>query len=100
MKWFREVFGLKNDNFSPSLNLYPDNDENEAKKYWSRITGLPVASFKKSQVDVRKNKKRILHNKLEFGTIQIRVKANGNPEKGVKLFRRIKGWTKGIVDQV
>jgi hypothetical protein len=100
IRWFKEVCGLEDSNIILSLNIYPDIDEHEAISYWSNITGLPITNFRKTQIDTRKNKTSRLRRKLPYGTLQIRIKSNGNPEHGVKLFRRIKGWTKGVLLQV
>lgn len=100
MRWFRESLGLEDENFAVSINVYPDNDINASIAFWSDITNLPTTSFKKTQIDVRKGKSKKFENKLPYGTLQIRIRSNGNPENGVKLFRRIKGWTKGVVSQV
>jgi len=100
MKWFREICCLDDSNFALSLNLYPDNDEGEAISYWSKVTNMSPSSFKKTQIDVRKDKKRKHAGKLKYGTLQIRIRSNGDTAKGVVLFRRIKGWTKGAVNQV
>ena len=100
IKWFKEVCGLDNSNIILSLNIYPDIDEREAISYWSEVTGIPHANFRKTQVDVRKSKTTKLRRKLPYGTLQIRIVSNGNPNNGVKLFRRIRGWTKGVLIQV
>lgn len=100
LRWFREVCDLTDENLILSLNIYPDINESEAIDYWSEVTGLPKSNFRKTQVDIRNNKSNKLRHKLSFGTIQIRVRANGDKNKGVVLFRRIKGWTKGALDQV
>ncbi len=100
MRWFREVIGLSDENFSLSLHLYPDNNEAQSIKYWSKITNLNQASFKQSSFDRRQNKKNKFANKLPHGTLQIRIKANGDPKNGVQLFRRIKGWSAAIFKQM
>ncbi len=100
MKWFRESCNLTDGNFSLSMNLYPDSDEDKAKTYWAKITQLPISSFKKTQVDIRTNKNNAFAGKLPYGTVQIRVKANGDNTKGVALFRRIKGWSIAAFNQV
>jgi len=100
LRWFREVCGLGDENLILSLNIYPDINEAAAIDYWSKVTGLPKSNFRKTQVDRRNNKSNKLRHKLSFGTIQIRVRSNGDTNKGVVLFRRIRGWTKGALDQV
>ncbi len=100
IKWFKEVCGLGNDNLILSLNLYPGNSEEDSTLYWSEVTGLPRSNFRKTQIDIRKNKTAKLRRKLPYGTVQIRVRASRDPLKRVVLFRRIRGWTKGALDQV
>jgi hypothetical protein len=100
MRWFRDVCLLKNENFSVSINIYPDTNEEEAKQYWANVTKLPIINFKKTQIDKRMNKKTAFKNKLPYGTLQIRIKANGDSSKGVALFRKINGWSKAVFYQI
>ena len=100
IRWFREVCNLDTRNLIISLNLYPDNDVEESILYWQKVTGLPKENFRKTQIDTRTQKKQSRRGKLPHGTAQIRVKSNGDKEKGVVLFRRIRGWTKGALNQV
>ena len=100
IQWFKQACGLTIENLIVSLFLYPDIDEQEAINYWCEVTGLPIENFRKTQYDRRKDKKIKMKNKSKYGTIQIRVRANNDPKKGVQLFRRISGWTKGALDQV
>ena len=91
---------MSDNNFAVSMFLYPDNNEEKAIKYWQKITGLPRKIFKKSQFDKHLDKKSKMRKKLPYGTLQIRIRSNGDTNNGVKLFRRIKGWTKGALEQV
>lgn len=100
IRWFRESCHLTTQNLIISLSLYPDNDVEESIKYWQAVTGLPRENFRKTQIDAREQKKQSRRGKLPYGTVQIRVKSNGDPDKGVALFRKIRGWTKGALDQV
>ena len=100
VKWFKEVCGLSDDNLIISLNIYPDNDEETSIAYWQEVTGLPRANFRKTQIDIRLQKSRSRRGKLPYGTAQIRVRANGDTSKGVVLFRKIRGWSQGALNQV
>jgi hypothetical protein len=100
IRWFREACNLSTDNLIISLNLYPDNDVEESIEYWRLITGLPKSNFRKTQIDTRTQKNQNRRGKLPYGTAQIRVRSNGDTKKGVVLFRKIRGWTKGALDQV
>lgn len=99
IRWLKEVCGLSNDNIVISLHLYPDNDISEALGYWSHITGLPGTNFRKTQIDIRQDKKASKRGKLPYGTAHLRVIGNGDPTKGVVLFRRIDGWMTGALSQ-
>jgi hypothetical protein len=100
IRWFKEVCGLTDENLTVSLHIYPDNDEYSCKEYWQHITKLPSESFRWVSVDRRANKRIGAKGRLPYGTAHITVRANGNAQNGVKLFRRIKGWMTGVFNQV
>lgn len=100
IKWFREGCGLADENLTVSLHLYPDNDIEKSKAYWQQVTQLPRDNFRWVSIDKRDNKRANAKGKLPYGTAHITVRANGNPENGVKLFRRINGWMTGALNQV
>ena len=97
IRWLKDVCGLDDENLTMSLHLYPDNDIEISKDYWRKVTGLPLANFRWVSIDKRDNKRRVAKGKLPFGTAHITVRANGDPEKGVKLFRKINGWIAGAL---
>lgn len=98
--WFRDICGLKNENFSPFVHLYPDNNIQETIKYWSRIIGIPIKQFGKTQIDRRTNKSGAKKRKLPYGTLQLQIKSCGEKEFGVSLHRRIIGWIEAILQQI
>lgn len=100
IRWFQQACGLQNQNIMVSLFLYPDSDEKTALEYWQRVTRLPAKNFRKTQIDTRQNKRKSAHGKLPYGTVQLRINANGNAHNGVVLFRRIGGWMEAILSQV
>lgn len=99
IKWFKDTCGVTNNNITISIHLYPDNNIKKCLEYWGKITGLPVLNFRKTQVDYRKNKLSQKHGKLPYGTAHITIIGRGDPEKGVKLHRRISGWIAGALSQ-
>ncbi len=99
VKWLKEICNLSTDNIVISLHLYLDNDVTEAVSYWQSVTGLPYANFRKTQIDTREDKKLNKRGKLPYGTAHLRVVCNGDPSKGVVLFRRINGWMTGALNQ-
>jgi transcriptional regulator with XRE-family HTH domain len=100
MRWFREIFRLKDKNFSLSVHLYPDNNINLAKNYWSKITGIPKIQFGKTQIDQRTNKSSKKIGKLKYGTLHVQIKSCGNEAFGVSLHRRIMGWIEAVSNQI
>lgn len=100
MRWFREICDLKNENFTPAVHLYPDNNIKETIKHWSKITNIPQKQFGKTQIDRRKNKSRKKKGKLLYGTLHLQIKSCGKKEFGVNLHRRIMGWIEAILNQI
>lgn len=92
LKWFRNICGLRDENFSLRIHMYPDNDIGETLKYWSNQTGVPLSHFSKTQVDTRTGKKSLKRGKLPFGTAHLSIISRGNKDFGVKLLRRILAW--------
>lgn len=99
-KWFREICGLKNKNFIPSVHLYPDNNIKETIRYWSRIIGISEKQFSKTQIDRRTNKSGKKKRKLPYGTLHLQIKSCGKKEFGVSLHRRIMGWIEAVLNQI
>ncbi len=99
IRWLREICKLDNSNITLAMHLYPDSDEEKSKKYWARITGLPLSQFRKTQIDRRLNKQRSKAGKLSHGTLHITVASKGNADRGVRLHRRMMGWVAGVRQQ-
>ncbi len=100
IEWFKNVCKLENSNFVPSLHLYPDTNVEKTKQHWSKITGVPISQFGKTQIDRRKNKSGKRKRKLPYGTLHLKVRSNGRKEFGVILHRRIIGWIEACLEQI
>ena len=100
VRWFKEICGLANENFSPSVHLYPDNNIKETLSYWAKITGLSEKQFGKTQIDLRINKSERKKRKLPYGTLHLQIKSCGKKEFGVELHRRIMGWIQATLNQI
>jgi hypothetical protein len=100
IKWLKEACHLSDENITVRLHIYPDNDEQEAIKFWHEVTGIPLKNFRKTSVDIRENKIASNRKKLPYGTAHVSVVSNGDAAKGVVLFRRINGWIHGVLNQV
>lgn len=99
VRWLKDICGLTDDNITIALHIYPDNDPQECIRYWKQVTGLHERNFRKTQVDRRKNKKKGKRGTLPYGTAHISVASGGDPEKGVRLYRRLNGWMTGVLQQ-
>lgn len=87
--WFRKIFNVPQNHFILRIFLYPDSDVKKILRYWSRKTQLPMSQFYKVQIDMRKNKSGMKHNKLPYGTAHLGIRSLGKEEFGVQLQRRI-----------
>ncbi len=96
MRWFREVLHIPDQHFSLGLYIYPDTSERSVKRYWSKITRLPLDQFEKVQIDRRKNKSTKKRNTLPYGTLRITIRSRGNSSFGVTLHRRIMGYIEAV----
>jgi len=69
MNWFREVCHVPEYKFKAYLNLHSGQDEKKVKKFWSKITKIPISQFGKTYIKPEGVgfKKNILYN----GTIRI-----------------------------
>lgn len=97
IQWLCLCFGLSISNFTLAVHGYPDTDMTAAKRYWSKISGIPVSQFGASQIDNRKNKKPSKKGLCPYGTAHIRVRSAGKNEFGVLLSRRIKAMSDIII---
>lgn len=100
VKWFTDIFKVPPQNFKLSIHLYPDTSQQEALKFWSKVSGIPIKQFGKTQVDSRENKSKMKKRKLPHGTANLKILACKNDNFGVKLHRRIIGCIEAIYDHV
>ncbi|MBI2588928.1 hypothetical protein HYW35_01840 [Candidatus Saccharibacteria bacterium] len=100
IRWLREICNLPLNNIVIRLHIYPDTNKQEAIKFWRSITDIPKKNFRNPTIDHRTDKKSKKTGKLPYGTAHIMVITNGDPEKGVKLYRRINGWIAGALNQL
>ncbi len=90
-EWFREFCEVSNKKLRCSLYIHDDLDEKKAKKYWSKITGVPLSQFKKTYV-VKNNKNRYRRTRNEYGVLRIEF-------SNVNMLRKIKGWIFGLLQK-
>lgn len=89
IRWLQKSFGIGGENLTLAIHLYPDNNMVSCLKFWSKVTGIPLSQFGKTQIDRRQDKRSSKRGKLPHGTAHLRVKALGNKDLGVLLARQI-----------
>ncbi len=92
VKWFEKILGVGVDRLDVRLNIYEQQNEQDLKKFWSQLTGVPLENFGKSFV--KPANKGYKKNNLYYGTIKIRVK------KGEDFRHRIYGWIRSVLQDI
>ncbi|MFA5270767.1 MAG: helix-turn-helix domain-containing protein [Candidatus Omnitrophota bacterium] len=88
MEFFRKICKVSEDKFRGALHIHPHLDVDKAKRYWSKISGIPIKQFHKSQISVSKASKN-KKDSLPFGTFSIYI-------SDTLLRAKIDGWIKGV----
>lgn len=88
MHFFREVCKVPENKFRGTVHIHPHLDKDSAKRFWSKISGIPIRQFHKTQFGISKASKH-KRDTLPLGTFRIIV-------CDTRLLSRIKGWIKGI----
>lgn len=97
IRWFTEALGVPRLNLRMRLHLYPDCDERQSLRYWSKITNIPMSQFQRTSFDRRTNKKAAKIGKLIYGTAHLSLNSLGNKRFGVFLFRKIVAWSEALL---
>ena len=90
--WFEKVFKVPRATLKAYLNIYPQQSEPTIKKFWSEVTGIPLARFGKTFI--KPPNKGFKKNNLYYGTIKITV------PKSVNLKHMIFGWVEAAFQNV
>lgn len=88
MQFFKRICKVPSSKFRGVVHIHPHLNRERARKFWSRISGIPPNQFHKTQIAVSrasKNKK----DTLPLGTFRIVI-------SDTRLQSRIKGWIRGI----
>ena len=90
IKFLREIMGISEERIRSGIHIYPNINPDEAKKYWSKVTGLPYNRFYiVTQVSRASSGKRPF-NKLPYGTLALKVNNR-------IAFFKIKGMIDGVI---
>ena len=90
--WIEKVFSIPSKSLKVHLNIYPQQNEVKIKKFWSSLTGIPLANFGKSFI--KPLSKGYKKNNLYYGTIKIRV------PKGTDKKHRVFGWLQATLQDI
>lgn len=91
VRWIEKIFQINRKLLKARLNIYPQQDEDEIKKFWSNLTSIPVSNFGKSYI--KPLSKGFKKNNLYYGTIRIEVPRSGN------YIHRVYGWTQAVLQE-
>jgi len=92
VQWIKSAFKISAQNLKARLNIYPQQNEKEIKKFWSDLLGIPVENFGKSYI--KPLSKGYKKNNLYYGTIRIEV------PKSVDIRYRVFGWIKAMLKDI
>jgi len=91
MRWFREFCQVPEEKFRGQIWIHEGSNELKARKYWSKITSIPIIQFQKSYIARNKKESRKIRKKLhEYGVFAIRISS-------AETQRKILGWIAGIL---
>lgn len=92
VRWIESIFNIKSKDLKASLNIYPQQNDSDIKKFWSDLTGIPIKQFGKSYIKpLNKGYKK---NILYYGTIKIVM------PKSVDARYRVFGWIQAVLKDI
>jgi len=69
LNFLRKICGIHEERLKALVHMYPDHNENELRKFWSRLTGIPLERFYKSHI--HEGRGGTYKRKSQYGTIAI-----------------------------
>lgn len=84
-----QLLGVPRSHVMLRVHGYPDTNQVEAESYWLKEACLPKIQLQPMCIDTRANKDRRRSSAHPYGTAHVTVRANGNPEFGAMLARKI-----------
>ena len=88
MKFFRDICKVPGTKFRGVVHIHPHLDKEKAEKFWSRVSGIPIKQFHKTQFGISRASKH-KRDTLPVGTFAIII-------CDTRLKSKIRGWVKGI----
>ena len=91
LNFLRRICRVDDSRLRILLHFYDNQDEAELKKYWSKVTNIPLRQFNKSFV--HKGKTGNYKKKSEYGTVNIRY---GDKKLLNQIIRRIDDFKNSV----
>ena len=88
MKFFREICKVPKIKFRGAVHIHPHLDKIKAEKFWSKVSGIPLKQFHKTQFGISRASKH-KRDTLPLGTFSIII-------CDTRLQSTIRGWIKGL----
>jgi len=88
--WLREFCNISEEKLRGSLYIHDDLDEYKAKRYWSKLTRIPLGQFTKSYI-APNNLNRLRKKKHIYGVFRISISST-------ILHRKITGWISKVLE--
>ena len=91
LKFLREICGVKEERLRVLLYCYANQDVGALKKYWQKITNIPLTQFTKPYI--RKDFLPGKSGKMKYGLVHIRYSDK-------KLFLQIEDWIRQYLNEI
>lgn len=95
IKWFKEILGVRIQDIrvAVGINQIHKNREEVVRRYWSKITGIPLDQFRKTSFKKVKNQKLYANFSRHYGNLMVEVL------KSAKYYYKIMGLIEGLASQ-
>ena len=97
VKWLNKFFDIKPEQLVIGLQIHPGQDEGKIKKYWSKITLVPIGNFRKTFIKSKGSKYR--KNRLENGMAKLVVRNEGSTYLLFKVLGAINGYLNMTINE-
>jgi hypothetical protein len=88
ISFFKEVCGVSTHKFRGVVHIHPHLNTQQAEKYWSMVSGIPLRQFHKTQTAISRSSKQ-KKDTLPLGTFNIVI-------SDTCLRSKIEGWLQSI----
>jgi len=92
VEWFKDICNIPISNLQVHLHIHDKSQDERIKRYWSKLTGIPLKNFGKSYIKPSGTGHR--KNKLTNGIARIRVTGKG----GTDLRYKILSWAEKVYE--